>query len=173
MSKYYNTSLRNLEYRLRAFKEDLPKYLEKAIMDREEEIVAAVANKQLYNRGINGAGVKIMSYQPYTATTRAIKQRKHQPATRVTLRDTGAFHAGMHIVYERDGFYITSSDLKTEGLVEKYGPLIFRLTDANLTRLLRGPIRKALQRRIRQAARVAKYKANYEKKYGKINYYKG
>lgn len=170
--KIYNTSLRNLEYRLRAFKDELPKYLERAIMKKEDAIVSAISNDQLYRRGINGKEVKIMSYQPYTSVTVGIKQRRGQPTTRVTLKNTGAFYAGMHVVYTSSGFYVTSDDPKTERLVAKYGPLIFRLTDKNFTRLLRGHIRKELVWQIKQAARVAKFKANYEAKYGKISYYK-
>ena len=75
---YYNTSLRNLTYRLRAFKEDLPKYLEEAVREKESVIVDAIRQKQLYNRGINGRGVKIKSYRPYTPYTVKIKQQKHQ-----------------------------------------------------------------------------------------------
>lgn len=173
---YYNASLRNLTYRLRAFKDSLPQYLEEAVREKEDVIVNAVAQKQLYNRGINGRGIKIKSYMPYRPRTIELKQKKHQPHTRVTLRDTGAFYAGMHVVYTHDGFYVTSSDLKTEGLVAKYGPEIFRLTDQNLTFILRKHIKTSLTRKIRaavaQAKRVAKFKAQYEKKYGKINVYK-
>lgn len=175
-ANYYNASLRNLTYRLRAFKDDLPRYLEEAVKEKEDVIVKAISKKQLYNRGINGRGVKIKSYRPYTPYTVIRKQEKHQPHTRVTLRDTGAFYAGMRVVYEPDGFYITSDDLKTEGLVAKYGPEIFRLTDQNLTDILQKHIRVILKRKIRaavaQAKRVAKFKAQYEKKYGKINVYK-
>lgn len=175
-TNYYNTSLRNLTYRLRAFKEDLPKYLEEAVKEKESAIVDAIRQKQLYNRGINGKGIKIKSYRPYTPYTVKIKQQKHQPHTRVTLRDTGAFYAGMRVVYDSEGFYVTSDDLKTEGLVAKYGPEIFRLTDQNLTAILQKHIRVVLRRKIKaavaQAKRVAKFKAQYEKKYGKINVYK-
>jgi hypothetical protein len=82
----------------------------------------------------------------------------------------------MRVVYDSEGFYVTSDDLKTEGLVAKYGPEIFRLTDQNLTAILQKHIRVVLKRKIRaavaQAKRVAKFRAQYEKKYGKINVYK-
>lgn len=166
-ANYYNASLRNLTYRLRVFKDSLPLYLEEAIREKEGAIVKAISQKQLYNRGINGRGVKIKSYRPYTPYTIKIKQQKHQPHTRVTLRDTGAFYAGMRVVYDSEGFYVTSDDLKTEGLVAKYGPEIFRLTDQNLTDILRKHIKVILQRKVReavaQAKRVAKFKAKYER----------
>lgn len=151
--KRYNASIRNLEYRLRAFKDNLPEMLEDIIRDKEDVIVSAIANDQLYRRGITGKGVKIMSYAPYTPTTVKIKKKKGQPTTRVTLRDTGDFHKSMFVVFDSDGFYITSSDEKTSMLIDKYGDEIFRLTNKNFTRILRSHIRKELIKRIKKAAR--------------------
>lgn len=151
--KRYNATLRNLEYRLRAFKDNLPMYLEDIIRDKEDAIVSAIADDQLYRRGINGRGEKIMSYMPYTAKTIQNKKRKGQPTTRVTLRDTGAFHKSMFVVFDSEGFYITASDEKTEELIKKYGEEIFRLTDKNFTRIVRSHIRKELVKRLKRAIR--------------------
>lgn len=151
--KRYNMTLRNLEYRLRAFKDNLPMYLEDIIRDKEDVIVSAIADDQLYRRGINGRGEKIMSYMPYTAKTIQNKKRKGQPTTRVTLRDTGAFHKSMFVVFDSEGFYITASDEKTEELIKKYGEEIFRLTDKNFTRIVRSHIRKELVKRLKRAIR--------------------
>lgn len=149
--KRYNATIRNLEYRLRRFKDSLPELLEDIIMDKEDAIVSAIANDQLYRRGINGKGEKIMDYMPYTATTVKIKKRKGQPTTRVTLRDTGDFHKSMFVVFDSDGFYITASDDKTQSLIEKYGDEIFRLTDKNFNRIIRSHIRKELVKRLKQS----------------------
>lgn len=149
--KRYNATLRNLEYRLRAFKDSLPMLLEDIVRDKEDVIVSAIADDQLYRRGINGKGKKIMDYMPYTAGTIKNKKRKGQPTTRVTLRDTGAFHESMYVVFDSEGFYITASDEKTQGLVEKYGEEIFRLTDKNFTRIIRSHIRKELVKRLKRA----------------------
>ena len=151
--KRYNATLRNLEYRLRAFKDNLPMYLEDIIRDKEDVIVSAIADDQLYRRGINGRGEKIMNYMPYTAKTIQNKKRKGQPTTRVTLRDTGAFHKSMFVVFDSEGFYVTASDEKTEELVKKYGEEIFRLTDKNFTRIVRSHIRKELVKRLKRAIR--------------------
>lgn len=151
--KRYNATLRNLEYRLRVFKDNLPMYLEDIIRDKEDVIVSAIADDQLYRRGINGRGEKIMSYMPYTAKTIQSKKRKGQPTTRVTLRDTGAFHKSMFVVFDSEGFYITASDEKTEELIKKYGEEIFRLTDKNFTRIVRSHIRKELVKRLKRAIR--------------------
>lgn len=151
--KLYNTTLRNLEYRLRKFRDYFPMMLEDIIMDKEDVIVSAIADDQLYRRGINGREVKIMSYAPYTETTKKIKAKKGQPTTRVTLRDTGDFHNSMFVVFDSEGFYVTASDDKTQALVDKYGDEIFRLTDKNLTRIIRSHVRKELVKRIKQAVR--------------------
>lgn len=151
--KRYNATLRNLEYRLRAFKDNLPMLLEDIVRDKEDVIVSAIADDQLYRRGINGKSEKIMDYMPYTARTIKNKKRKGQPTTRVTLRDTGAFHESMYVVFDSEGFYITASDEKTQDLVEKYGEEIFRLTDKNFTRIIRSHIRKELVKRLKQAIR--------------------
>lgn len=148
----YNTTLRNLTYRLRAFRDNIPNMLEDIIRDKESVIVSAIADDQLYRRGITGKEQKIMDYAPYTARTIQNKRKKGQPTTRVTLRDTGAFHKAMFVVFDSDGFYVTSSDEKTEKLAEKYGEAIFRLTDKNLTRILRAHVRKEFIKRLKQAA---------------------
>lgn len=149
--KYYNTTLRNLYYRLRSFKDSLPMLLESIVQDKEDVIVSAIANNQLYQRGINGMGEKIMDYMPYKPKTIRIKKKKGQPTTRVTLRDTGVFHKSMFVVFDSEGFYITSDDKKTPWLVKKYGEEIFRLTDQNLTRIIRSHIKKELVKQLKQA----------------------
>ena len=151
--KRYNATLRNLEYRLRAFKDSLPMLLEDVVRSKEDVIVSAIANDQLYRRGINGKGEKIMDYMPYTAKTIKNKRKKGQPTTRVTLRDTGAFHESMFVVFDSEGFYITANDEKTQDLVEKYGKEIFRLTNKNFTRIVRSHIRKELTKRLKRAIR--------------------
>lgn len=153
MVKRYNASLRNLEYRLRQYKDNLPVFLEDAVRSKEDVIVSAIADDQLYRRGINGRGEKIMDYMPYKPSTIKAKLKKGQPTTRVTLRDTGDFCKNMFVVFDEEGFYITSSDDKTPALVEKYGDEIFRLTDKNFTRILRSHIRKQLVKQLKKAVK--------------------
>lgn len=149
----FNTTLRNLEYRLRAFKDNLPELLEKVVRDKEDVIIATITNDQLFRRGVNGRDEKIMNYMPYRPSTIYKKHKKGQPTTRVTLKDTGDFYKSMFVVFDSEGFYITSNDDKAQYLVKKYGNSIFRLTDKNLTRILRSHIRKELVKHIKQAAR--------------------
>lgn len=131
----------------------LPENLEDIIRKKEDVIVSAIKDDQLYRRGINGDGKKIMSYAPYTPYTIRIKQKKGQPTTRVTLCDTEDFYNSMYLVIDDDGFYITADDWKTEELKAKYGDKIFRLTNDNFNRILRSHIRKELTKKLKSTIR--------------------
>ncbi len=143
--RYFNTSIRNLAWRLRKFDEILGKELVNEIMSHEKEIIEAVVQNQLYERGINGTGVEIMSYEPYRPRTIKNKQRKCQPYDRVTLKDTGEWYNSLRLVYDVDGFFITSTDEKNTYLKKKYGPTILRLTNENLSMILNKYIRPNLK----------------------------
>lgn len=151
--KYYNTSIRNLAYRLRRFKDSLDELLAEIIKEKEDVIISAVVDDQLFRRGVNGKDIKIWSYAPYAERTIQIKQKKGQPTTRVTLRDTGDFHKSVRLVQDAGGFYLTSEDKKVEHLRKKYGDEIFRLTNKNLGRILDAHIRRELIKRLKQQLR--------------------
>lgn len=143
--RYFNTSIRNLAWRLRKFDEILGRELVNEIMSHEKEIIEAVVQNQLYERGINGTGVEIMSYEPYRPRTIKNKRRKGQPYNRVTLKDTGEWYNSLRLVYDVDGFFITSTDEKNTYLKKKYGPTILRLTNENLSMILNKYIRPNLK----------------------------
>lgn len=150
MPQYFNASIRNLVYRLRKFKDILNDELKNEIMKHEDVIIQMVVRDQLYDQGIEGRGISIMSYQPYTARTMQIKQRKGQPYDRVTLRDTGEFYSSLHVEFDDDGFYVTSTDDKAKYLLARYGKTIFRLTNQNFTELLRNYIKPELQQKLKE-----------------------
>lgn len=150
MPNYYNTSIRNLVYKLRRFKDILDDELKNEIMNHEDVIIQMIARDQLYEQGIEGRGIPIMDYRPYTARTIKIKQKKGQPYDRVTLRDTGEFHGSLHVEYDNDGFYVTSTDDKAKYLLARYGKTIFRLTDDNLKELLDNYIKPSLQEKLKE-----------------------
>ena len=152
--RYFNTSIRNLAWRLRKFDEILGKELVNEIMSHEKEIIEAVVQNQLYEHGINGTGVEIMSYEPYRPRTIKNKRRKGQPYNRVTLKDTGEWYNSLRLVYDVDGFFITSTDEKNTYLKKKYGPTILRLTNENLSMILNKYIRPNLK------AKLEKYLKN-------------
>ena len=109
-----------------------------------------IARDQLYDRGIEGRGISIMSYQPYAVSTVKRKQRKGQPWDRVTLRDTGEFHDSLHVEFDGEGFYVTSTDDKAKYLLARYGKTIFRLTDENLSELLNNYIKPELTEKLKE-----------------------
>lgn len=151
MPQYFNASIRNLVYRLRKFKDILEEELRNEIMKHEDVIIEMIIRDQLYDQGIEGRGISIMSYQPYTARTIKIKQRKGQPYDRVTLKDTGEFYSSLHVEFDNNGFYVTSTDDKAKYLLAKYGKTIFRLTNENFSELLRNYIRPSLREKLKQA----------------------
>lgn len=154
VTKRYNATMRNLEYRLRRFKDSLPDILSDVIWANRDLIVSTIAETQLYEQGINGKGQEIMSYMPYRPSTIERKRKKGQPTTRVTLRDTGKFHGSMFLVVDDEGFYITSDDEKTKYLIKKYGEEIFRLTNENFNKILRENIRKELKERLQETIQI-------------------
>lgn len=117
--------------RLKDFESRMFEIIEQVIRDNEDIITEMVSEDQLYERGIDGDGVAIDSYAPYSPITIEIKQLKGQPTSRVTLRDTGDFHYSFYIKYTSDGFEITASDWKTQDLIKGYGEAIMKLTDDN------------------------------------------
>lgn len=152
----YNLSLKNLETRLKAFRDNIPEMLKDIIQSKADIIVNTVIKEQLYKQGITGAGEKIMDFRPYKPSTIKRKRRKHQPYRRVTLKDSGNFYRQAYLVCEADGFYITSRAKVTPFLTKKYGQNIFRLTDKNLTKILNEHIRKEFVKRIKQIAKDAR-----------------
>ena len=98
--------------------------------------------------GYDGRGKKIEpEYTPFTVS---IKRQKGQPTDRVTLRDTGDFHSSLRVEFDEGGFYVTSDDSKAAELLEKYGTNIFRLSNQNLTILIREYIRPAFAEKLKE-----------------------
>lgn len=139
--QYYNASIRNLTYRLRKFKNEIPEHLGRIVAKNETLILDTVRYKQLFDLGINGKGVEIYSYKPYKPYTIKMKMRKNQPQFRVTLRDTGKFYSQFRLYVTKDGFFIDSDAAVTHDLVTKYGETIFRLTNQNFTLIVREHLR--------------------------------
>lgn len=78
-SRYYGLSIVNLAYRLRKFDEVLGRELVKTVLAHEQEIIEAITEDQLYERGVNGDNTEIMSYAPYAPSTIKRKIKKGQP----------------------------------------------------------------------------------------------
>ena len=105
-------------------------YMQMAVTNNASAIIEANQD-QLYELGHNPLGISIGSYAPKTIT---IKKDKGQPYDRVTLKDTGDFYAGFHLDADNTGFRISSTDWKTEELLERWGN-VFGLTEENRLRI--------------------------------------
>lgn len=146
MTKYYNTSMRNLVYRLRKFKPVLESALREEIENYSYDLIWAIRDQ--LDMGLDGYYNKIQP--PYAPRTIYNKTRKGQPTDRVTLKDTGEFYNSLHIEFDENGFRIVSDDDKSKYLIAKYGGPILRLPNEDLTRFLRFYIRPALAERMKE-----------------------
>ena len=107
----------------------------------EAEILDYNTEEQLFKRGQDSEGNEL--FPPYTPFTVSIKQSKGQPTDRVTLYDTGQFHASFYVDWRATEFEIYARDVLTPKLAGKYGPEIFGLDDNSQQDLidnLRGPL---------------------------------
>lgn len=103
--------------------------LKKAVKDNEHIIVDTIAEKQMYEKGIDGRGESIGGGIGYAPKTIDYKIAKGQPTDRITLRDTGDFHAGMFV--DEGKMEVSSTDEKTEKLTNDWGKEILELTKEN------------------------------------------
>lgn len=145
----YNLRLKNLESRLKSFKNKTPEIIKEIIRNNESQIIEALQS-QLYDKGVNGYSEELMKRKPYRPSTIKRKQRRGQPYDRVTLKDSGNFYRQMYLVCESDGFYITSRSKVTPMLTKKYGQAIFRLSDPTVTKVILPILRKELVKRLKQ-----------------------
>ena len=116
---------------VREFEDNINSYLQEIITENAPYIADMNATEQLRDRGMNALGIAIADYAPYAASTIEIKKAKGQPYDRVTLQDTGEFHASFYVDARSDEFEIMASDWKADDLARSYGKDIFGLTDAN------------------------------------------
>lgn len=121
---------------LKTFKNNLYDYMRIVVVENEHIIADMNAQSQLFEKGIDSTGVSIASYMPYKPLTVQVKLAQGKPADRVTLRDTGDFHASFRVIANNISFFIDATDIKTDELVAKYGETIFGLTDENLNELI-------------------------------------
>lgn len=147
MAQYYNTSLRNLIYRLRKFKSILGEELTNEIL-RNEDVIIGMITDQLYS-GNDGYTTKIQP--PYAYSTVKRKLKKGQPVDRVTLRDTGEFYKSLHVAFDEDGFFIASTDWELSNILKsRYGEPILRLSNENLRELIWKYIRPSLAEKLKE-----------------------
>lgn len=115
---------------LRKIQKSLNKEAAKIAVKYKTEILDYIREKQLFEKGIDGKGNKLLEYKPFTV---AIKRQKGQPTNRTTLEDTGSFYRGFDLIFtDQDSIGVFSRDEKTPELIEKYGADIFTFTSENI-----------------------------------------
>ena len=135
---------------LKAF--DPTKIILRFIAENSQDVAAYVSDMQLFVEGIRGEdGAFIADYWPYHPFTVDVKQSKGQPTDRVTLRDTGAFHASIKVITDNEKFTVTATDPKTDDLLDKYGEGILHLSDENLHSLKVALLLPELRKKLKEA----------------------
>ena len=115
---------------LRKIQKSLNKEAAKIAVKYKTEILDYIREKQLFEKGIDGKGNKLLEYKPFTV---AIKRQKGQPTNRTTLEDTGNFYRGFDLIFtDQDAIGVFSRDKKTPELIEKYGEDLFTFTSENI-----------------------------------------
>lgn len=130
-------------------RDNINDYIRLEVIEDEAFICDMNSENQLFEKGITREGIKINSYAPYSKNTIAVKIAKGQPTNRVTLKDTGEFHASFVVYTDDTKFFIDAKDWKTNKLGEKYGEEIFGLTDENINELIWEYIYPALMNKVR------------------------
>ena len=122
------------------------------IQDPKIEEIVVLFNQDQLNEGFDANFNRI---EPeYTQTTVRYKISKGQNFKDVTLKDTGAFHNSIKLIYQRDGFEIVATDGKRRKLKEKYGAAILGLHDKSIEGLrmvLEVALMQELKRRLQRA----------------------
>lgn len=126
----YRTLIR-LEQELEKLKHKADFFTESA-QEQVKELMVQL-NKEQLEEGIRSDGDDI--FPPYALSTIYKKIKKHQPTDRVTLKDKGAFYAGITVTENAKGFQLTSTDKKRGKLKTKYSYYIFGLTPRNLAKV--------------------------------------
>ena len=124
----------------------LPKWIEEIIIAKQGKILQEI-KLRLWNTGLDAKGNEILpSYKP--STIRWKKNTKYARTSHVTLRDTGAFYAGMYLFLSKDELFVSSRDPKTPSLIKKYGPDILGLTVDEQRILMYSILEPEIQKRL-------------------------
>ncbi len=126
-----------------------------AAKSAEDEIIEFNVEDQLYDRGIDSAGLSLGEYRKKTKVLKGIKSAAglgDGKVSNMTLRDTGDFHKSFKVKYGNDRFEIEATDPKTPEIIDSFGITgenILGLTDENLQRVKDDYIRPGMQQAFR------------------------
>ena len=110
-------------------KSNLPKKTAEIIDNNKSKILDLNRENQLYEKGIDSDGNKLLGYKPITIF---YKKQKGEVYNRTTLLDTEDFYKGFDLLLRNNTISIFSRDSKQSDLVDKYGN-IFGLIKDNQT----------------------------------------
>ena len=110
-------------------KSNLPKKTAEIINNNKTKILDLNRENQLYEKGIDSDGNKLLGCKPITIF---YKKQKGEVYNRTTLLDTGDFYKGFDLLLRNNTISIFSRDSKQSELVDKYGN-IFGLIKDNQT----------------------------------------
>jgi hypothetical protein len=106
------------------------------------------ANAAQLEAGLDADGRQITP--EYAELTVDIKTAKGQPTSRVTLRDSGAFYAGIVAQVRGQELEMTGTDPKTRELQEKYGDDIIGLSEEAVAEFREDYVRPELEAKTRE-----------------------
>lgn len=124
--------------------------LKQVVQDFDQEITEL--NKSQLRSGKRKDNTSLGTYRPFTIEERL---KRGLQVSFVDLRFTGAFQDNMKLVIKGNTFDFTSTDKKTDMLADKYGDLIFGLTQENKERFMREHGKEALVEKIGKANKLA------------------
>lgn len=131
---------------LSTFQDNIERYMEDITKSIEEQIVDINVEQQYSGLRSDGESIR----PPYAESTKRRKKRKGQPTDRVTLRDTGQYHASFAMSYEPDSFSIYAQDFKAKYLVHRYTTKIYGIQDEYLKALAEEIYQPRLVERLRK-----------------------
>ena len=143
--------LEKISRNLKELQRNSEKNILKVVKRNEAEAADLITEKQLFEKGIDGDGEKLL---PYARLTVKIKKAKGDPFNRTTLKDEGDFYRG---VYQKNNSFpilYDSKDSKTGKLFDQYGDKIlthtkeseielFEITKDELIELYESGLKKA------------------------------
>lgn len=141
----------HLAQNLRQLKAGLPDLIGQLIAENAH-VIEDLQTAQM-DAGLDSEGKRIEpDYSPFTVQ---IKRAKGQPYDRVTLKDSGSFHAGMFLTGGANNqFSIGSRDPKSKKLQDKYGEEIFGLNEDSQQQLIDDHLRPELPERVKKVLNI-------------------
>lgn len=129
---------------LRNISTNMDNEVEKAVKKNSKQIIGML-KARLFNQGTDGMGD---SLEPYALSTIVVKKKNSQKTNITTLRDQGNFYAGMYLEANGTEILISSTDKKTNKIVEQYGEGIFDLTREQTEYVVSEFVDKAIQAKL-------------------------